>query len=187
MEGHLRASGGAALPQTLQPSFSSAMVLLVDILATKNAERQGLRVSGSRGVLAVEESYPTWEKEQDVERCIEVLAHSESRWHIAGRLHDVLRELQRSGGLLTPESTIPQPTVAGSGLARPSASPWALPPQPPVELSTVTGAPMTNQPVAFNPNILSPEYGSLETTRPAAVLSGVTHHMSSGPSAHGIQ
>ncbi|KAG8740586.1 hypothetical protein FRC10_004123 [Ceratobasidium sp. 414] len=160
------------------------MVLLVDILATKNAEKQGLRAGSS--VLAAEESYPMWEREQDVERCMEVLAHAESRWHVAGRLHDVLRELQRSGRLLTPEPAIPQQTVAGFGLVQPSALSHIPPSQPSVEPLAFAGAPMMNYPVTFNSDFASPEYSSSGMTRPAAVSPEIAH-MSSGPSAYDPQ
>ncbi|KAG9098637.1 hypothetical protein FS749_003356 [Ceratobasidium sp. UAMH 11750] len=181
MQGHMRVSEGVTLPQTLQPAFSSAMVLLVDILATKNAEKQGLRVGGG----ATEEWYPMWEKEQDVEHCMRVLACAERRWHVAGRLHDVLRELQRSGQLLTPEPVIPQPAAAGPGLARPLASSWVPPSQPPIGQSALAGTSITNYPVTFTSNFASLEYSSLGTTRIVTAGSGVTHHMSSRSSAHG--
>lgn len=107
IEGHLRVNT-EVLPCTIQASFSSAMVLLVDILATKKAERLKSRADGGESGPSwpvSEDWYPTSEKEKDVERCRRVLARAEKNWHVAGRLHDTLREFQRSGSLLTEHSS----------------------------------------------------------------------------------
>ncbi|KAG9120696.1 hypothetical protein FRC07_003698 [Ceratobasidium sp. 392] len=161
----------------MQPAFSSAMVLLVDILATKHAhEKQGLYTDVTRDASVNEEPYPTWEKEQDVERCMKVLAHAESRWYFAGRLHDILREFQRSGQILAPEASHTQQTGSGPGLAPFSGPSW-VPQQPPLSAATS----ISNYPATTDRHFAPSEYGSSGVTGCASVLSEAPHPMSSGP------
>ncbi|KAF8601072.1 hypothetical protein BDV93DRAFT_524969 [Ceratobasidium sp. AG-I] len=120
LEGHQRLSESEVLPHTLQATFSCAMFLLVDILETKKAQMLSGGIRGKElppsGASADEGDYPVWEREADVARCVAVLKRAETRWHFAGRLHDILREFQNSGHLppgTAATSNTPSPKAAG--------------------------------------------------------------------------
>ncbi|QRW11653.1 Fungal specific transcription factor domain [Ceratobasidium sp. AG-Ba] len=137
LECHLRLPGNSnvILPLTIQPAFSSAM------------NGDGLDTS---------ESYPMWEKEQDVERCMNTLAHAETKWHDAGRLHDILREFQRSGRILSSDP-IAQPEQTEATLGR-SAPAWGTTSQLYAQPLAMRSDPTVDRSRSFVSDV-TPQYG----------------------------
>ncbi|KAF5328397.1 hypothetical protein D9619_013322 [Psilocybe cf. subviscida] len=88
------------IPSPTKPSpmavFTSAMVLLLSIWGSRLTGLSALSSGTQRDV-------------EDVYKCMQVLRTSESRWHIMGRLWDILYELASAGDLL------PKETVTSDG------------------------------------------------------------------------
>ncbi|KAH7334230.1 hypothetical protein B0J17DRAFT_770600 [Rhizoctonia solani] len=71
---------------TIPGIFSSAMVLLIDLIANSHPERLGeSTISDATG-------YNIAENERDLATCLGALESLEKHWHIARRLNDVVRE-----------------------------------------------------------------------------------------------
>lgn len=92
---HRRTPGSRLLPYTYYPAFSCAMVLVIDLVAQgrfapPDAQNQG------PGVDATCDLYSAEQKEEDLRRCMRVLEWGETRFQIAGRLRDLVREFDES-------------------------------------------------------------------------------------------
>ncbi|CAE6444712.1 unnamed protein product [Rhizoctonia solani] len=97
---YLRTPGSILIPGMLHPAFGSAMILAIDLIA------QGK----SSDLASIDQ------KEQDLRECMKVLKLAENKFHLAGRLHDMVREFEeswrlelspraRSGAASSPAST----------------------------------------------------------------------------------
>ncbi|CAE6441528.1 unnamed protein product [Rhizoctonia solani] len=93
---------------TVQAAFSSGMVLAFDLLAGEKASRSDRVDPWSSS----EDWYPKSEKEANLETCRAILEMAETRYYIAGRWHDMLKEFLYSGVKLAdppkPEFLSPQ-------------------------------------------------------------------------------
>ncbi|PBK65932.1 hypothetical protein ARMSODRAFT_940054 [Armillaria solidipes] len=87
LEVHAR-RGGMALPNVLVSAFHSALVLLLNFWGGK---RLGLSANPAR-------------EGEDIKKCLVMLGGYESRYLVAGRYRDIIRELFESGGPNGPES-----------------------------------------------------------------------------------
>ncbi|KII90943.1 hypothetical protein PLICRDRAFT_174295 [Plicaturopsis crispa FD-325 SS-3] len=98
------------LPYSLPSAFASCIVLLLNLW---DGRRSGLALN------------PTHEM-ADVYKCMHILQSAEERWHVAGRLWDVLFEMVTVGGMPTPPPSNPANNKkrgrdSGSGDAMPSS------------------------------------------------------------------
>ncbi|KAG8929385.1 hypothetical protein FRC03_008980 [Tulasnella sp. 419] len=89
-----RQRGCAVTPTHLVSAFTSGIVLLISIW--------GMKKSGGHVDVAAHIS--------DVHKCMQFLQFAEVRWHTAGRLWDILRELAQVGELPMPEPNPPDST-----------------------------------------------------------------------------
>ncbi|KAK0440954.1 uncharacterized protein EV420DRAFT_1581063 [Desarmillaria tabescens] len=80
--------GGMALPNILVSAFHSALVLLLNFWGGK---RLGLSANPAR-------------EGEDIKKCMAMLGSYESRYLVAGRYHDIIRELFENGGPNGPDS-----------------------------------------------------------------------------------
>ncbi|KAF8600344.1 hypothetical protein BDV93DRAFT_496813 [Ceratobasidium sp. AG-I] len=96
LDAYRRIAGFSGAPCMFQGAFTSAMVLLVDLMAQGKIEK----LAAERGELDLDVTasgdYTIEQKEEDVRRCMLVLGDGETRYHIAGRLHDIIREFEQS-------------------------------------------------------------------------------------------
>ncbi|KAJ1301740.1 hypothetical protein OPQ81_008973 [Rhizoctonia solani] len=77
---YLRVPESIMTPGMLYPAFSSAMILAIDLIA-----------EGKSSDLASIDR-----KEEDLRECMNVLKLAENTFHLAGRLHDMVREFEES-------------------------------------------------------------------------------------------
>ncbi|CAE6413460.1 unnamed protein product [Rhizoctonia solani] len=142
----LRAEGSCAVYNTVQAAFSSAMVLIFDILAGEKASRNNQNHQSP----FIEGEYSKSEKEADVEKCRAVLERGERRWPIAGRWMDTLREFQQSGISLVP--------AAGSKPAMETPSPELQKPYVRTSTGGIDPIPGPGDPYPFSSSV-TPQYG----------------------------
>ncbi|KAG8689573.1 hypothetical protein FRC11_001853 [Ceratobasidium sp. 423] len=77
---YLRTPGSILNPGMMYPAFGSAMILAIDLIAQRK----------SSDLASIDE------KEQDLRECMKVLKLAENKFHLAGRLHDLVREFEES-------------------------------------------------------------------------------------------
>ncbi|CAE6470886.1 unnamed protein product [Rhizoctonia solani] len=75
---YLNTPGSTLSPGMVHPAFESAMVLAIDLIAQGSSANSSL----------------TEQKEKDLQECMRVLEQSEKKFHIAGRLYDMVREFE---------------------------------------------------------------------------------------------
>ncbi|GAB1524472.1 Fungal specific transcription factor domain [Rhizoctonia solani] len=131
----LRSEECHIIPVTVQAAFSSAMVLTFDLLSGEKASRN------DRGDPwpSTEDWYPKVEKEANLKTCMLILELAETKYYIAGRWHDTLKEFLHSGVKL--DSFRPEHKVQGSS---PSID------QPPANRRDSGSMPGPGEPYPFN-------------------------------------
>ncbi|KAH7334228.1 fungal-specific transcription factor domain-containing protein [Rhizoctonia solani] len=75
---YLNTPGSTLSPGMMHPAFESAMVLVIDLIAQGSSTDSSL----------------TDQKEEHLQECMKVLKQSEKKFHIAGRLYDMVREFE---------------------------------------------------------------------------------------------
>lgn len=86
IDAHRRIHGSRLLPSTYYPAFSSAMALVVDLIAECKIQRLGSQAGTLAFDASMSTNYTTQQKEEDMIKCMRVLEEGEKYFHIAGRL-----------------------------------------------------------------------------------------------------
>ncbi|CAE7179852.1 unnamed protein product [Rhizoctonia solani] len=94
-------------PGMMHPAFESAMILIIDLIAQGSSAHPSL----------------TDQKEEDMRECMRILKLSETKFHIAGRLYDMVQEFEEYWRLeLSPRTrsdAASSPASADSSIQRP--------------------------------------------------------------------
>ncbi|CAE6454741.1 unnamed protein product [Rhizoctonia solani] len=78
LRAYLRTTGSILSPGMMHTAFESAMILAIDLIAQANSAPSSL----------------VDQKEEDLGECMRILKQSENKFHIAGRLYDMVREFE---------------------------------------------------------------------------------------------
>jgi hypothetical protein len=78
--------GSLPMPSSFAALFSSAMVLVIDLIAQGKAEERVDGDVGGGGIGSGGRLYTKEQKQEDVKRCMRVLEGAEGYFHVAGRL-----------------------------------------------------------------------------------------------------
>ncbi|KDN46321.1 hypothetical protein RSAG8_04265, partial [Rhizoctonia solani AG-8 WAC10335] len=155
------------------------MILITDLIVNSHTERsRGGASSDSPG-------YSAAANEQDIEICSAALERLEKYWHIAGRLHDVMREFQELWSSRLPTQSIAatqstQPldaygTRTASSMRAASQESTGMYAQPPPNISTCAWEQSTGQNLATDfPGFLEMGIPSLPFSQTQLVSSPVS-------------
>jgi hypothetical protein len=86
LDTHRLVPGSRPLPSSFQAAFSSAMVLVIDLIAQGKVEMMAEARGSPNADASGSKGYTVSQKEEDVKRCMRVLEWAEGYFHIAGRL-----------------------------------------------------------------------------------------------------
>ncbi|KAL5639361.1 hypothetical protein ACGC1H_006762 [Rhizoctonia solani] len=97
---YLQTTGSILSAGMMHPAFQSAMILAVDLIAQRSSIPSSL----------------IDQKEEDMRECMRILKQAESKFHLAGRLHDMVREFEEYWRLeLSPRSRSGMASSPASG------------------------------------------------------------------------
>ncbi|KAH7338102.1 hypothetical protein B0J17DRAFT_768296 [Rhizoctonia solani] len=88
---HFDTPGSRPSAGMVHPAFSSAMILVIDLFAETRDPQCAARMQSSD-----KDAYDKQRKEADLRACIDVLERSETCFHMAGRLRDVIGDFETS-------------------------------------------------------------------------------------------